>query len=151
MGPPVFSHSSTSPPQILAAERAPQLVADAITGLSREPWAVLLLINLLLLFVGCIMETLAAIIILTPVLLPVVKALGVDPLHFGVILVVNLSIGLATPPVGVNLFVAGGIARMSLERISGAIWPLIAATLVPLALTTYWPEMVLFVPRLFLQ
>ena len=136
---------------ILAAEQVPQMVAGAITAMSREPWVVLLLINLLLLFVGCIMETLAAIIILTPVLLPLVKSLGIDPLHFGVIVVANLSIGLATPPVGVNLFVAGGIAKISLERISQAVWPFVLATLIPLAITTYWPAMVLFVPRLFLR
>lgn len=136
---------------ILAAEQVPQVVASFITGLSREPWVVLLLINLLLLFVGCIMETLAAIIILTPVLLPLVKGLGIDPLHFGVIIVVNLSIGLSTPPVGVNLFVAGGIARVSLEQISRAIWPFVLATLIALTVTTYWPGMVLLVPRLFLK
>jgi tripartite ATP-independent transporter DctM subunit len=134
---------------ILAAERVPQLVAGVITALSREPWVVLLLVNILLLFVGCVMETLAAIIILTPVLLPMVKSLGIDPLHFGVIMVVNLSIGLATPPVGVNLFVAGGIAKISLERISRAVWPFVLATLIPLALTTYWPGLVLWLPGLF--
>jgi tripartite ATP-independent transporter DctM subunit len=134
---------------ILAAERVPQLVAGVITSLSREPWVVLLLVNVLLLFVGCVLETLAAIIILTPVLLPMVKALGIDPLHFGVIMVVNLSIGLATPPVGVNLFVAGGIAKVSLERISRAVWPFILATLIPLAITTYWPGLVLWLPQLF--
>jgi C4-dicarboxylate transporter DctM subunit len=134
---------------ILAAERVPQLVAGVITSVSREPWMVLILVNILLLFVGCVMETLAAIIILTPVLLPMVKALGIDPLHFGVIMVVNLSIGLATPPVGVNLFVAGGIAKISLERISRAVWPFILATLIPLAITTYWPGLVLWLPQLF--
>jgi C4-dicarboxylate transporter DctM subunit len=136
---------------ILAAEQVPQLVAGLITGFSHEPWVVILLINVLLLFVGCIMETLASIIILTPVLLPLVKGLGVDPLHFGVIMVVNLCIGLATPPVGVNLFVAGGIARVSLERISRAIWPFVVATLIALAVTSYWPSMVLLIPRYFLR
>jgi tripartite ATP-independent transporter DctM subunit len=134
---------------ILAAEQVPQLVAGVITALSREPWVVLVLVNVLLLFVGCVMETLAAIIILTPVLLPMVKSVGVDPLHFGVIMVVNLSIGLATPPVGVNLFVAGGIAKVSLERISRAVWPFVLATLIPLAITTYWPGLILWLPRLF--
>lgn len=136
---------------ILAAEQVPQLVASLITGASREPWVVILLINLLLLFVGCIMETLASIIILTPVLLPLVKGLGIDPLHFGVIMVVNLCIGLATPPVGVNLFVAGGIAKVSLEQISRAIWPFVAAAIVGLVVTSYWPSMVLLVPRYFLR
>jgi C4-dicarboxylate transporter DctM subunit len=136
---------------ILAAEQVPQLAASLITGFSREPWVVILLINLLLLFVGCIMETLASIIILTPVLLPLVKGMGIDPLHFGVIMVVNLCIGLVTPPVGVNLFVAGGIAKVSLEQISRAIWPFVGATLIGLAVTSYWPSMVLLVPRYFLR
>jgi len=136
---------------ILAADRVPQLVANLITGITRETWVVLLLINLLLLFVGCIMETLAAIIILTPVLLPLIKGLGVDPLHFGVIMTVNLCIGLVTPPVGVNLFVAGGIAKVTLEKISAAVWPFILATLVGLAITTYWPSLILSVPHLFLR
>jgi len=134
---------------ILAAEQVPQLVAGVITAVAREPWMVLLLVNILLLLVGCIMETLAAIIILTPVLLPMVQSVGVDPLHFGVVMVANLSIGLATPPVGVNLFVAGGIAKVSLERISRAVWPFVAATLIPLAVITYWPGLILWVPRLF--
>ncbi|MFB3819080.1 MAG: TRAP transporter large permease [Candidatus Methylomirabilales bacterium] len=133
---------------ILAAEQVPQLVAGVITAVARQPWVILLLVNVLLLVVGCVMETLAAIIILTPVLLPMVKSLGVDPLHFGVIMVVNLSIGLATPPVGVNLFVAGGIAKVSLERISRAVWPFVLATLIPLAITTYWPGLILWLPRL---
>ncbi len=136
---------------ILAADRVPQLVADLITGISRETWVILLLINLVLLFVGCIMETLAAIIILTPVFLPLIKGLGIDPLHFGVIMTVNLCIGLVTPPVGVNLFVAGGIAKVTLEKISAAAWPFILATLVGLAITTYWPSLILCVPRLLLK
>jgi len=136
---------------ILAAEGIPQMVADGIRSLTQNPYMVLLWINLLLLFMGCIMETLATIIILVPVLLPLVKSLGIDPLHFGVVMVVNLSIGLATPPVGVNLFVASGIAKISLEKISKAIWLFLIALLVPLALITYIPQITLRVPRLFLK
>jgi C4-dicarboxylate transporter DctM subunit len=85
------------------------------------------------------------------VLLPLIKSLGIDPLHFGVVMVVNLSIGLATPPVGVNLFVAAGIAKISLEKISKAVWLFLVALLIPLALITYIPQISLWVPRLFLK
>jgi len=136
---------------ILAAEGIPQKVAEGIRFLTQNPYFVLFWINLFLLFMGCIMETLAVIIILVPVLLPLVKSLGIDPLHFGVVMVVNLSIGLATPPVGVNLFVASGIAKVSLEKISRAIWLFLLALLVPLAVITYVPPISLWVPRVFLK
>lgn len=136
---------------IIAAEGIPQRVADGIRYLTQNPYMVLFLINIFLLFLGCVMETLAAIIITVPVLLPMVKSLGIDPLHFGVVMVVNLSIGLATPPVGVNLFVASAIAKISLEKISKAIWLFLIALLVPLALITYIPQITLWVPRLFLK
>ena len=136
---------------ILTAEGIPQKVADGIRYLTQNPYIVLFCINLLLLFMGCIMETLATIIILVPVLLPLIKSLGIDPLHFGVVMVVNLSIGLATPPVGVNLFVAAGIAKISLEKIGKAVWLFLVALLIPLALITYIPQISLWVPRLFLK
>ncbi len=136
---------------IIAAEGVPQKVADGIRYLTQNPYMVLFWINLFLLFLGCIMETLAAIIITVPVLLPLVKSLGIDPLHFGVVMVVNLSIGLATPPVGVNLFVASAIARISLEKISRGVWLFLVALLIPLALITYIPQISLWVPRFFLK
>ncbi len=136
---------------ILTAIGVPQKVADGIQHLTQNPYLVLLWINILLLFMGCIMETLATIIILVPVLLPLIKSLGIDPVHFGVVMVVNLSIGLATPPVGVNLFVASGIAKVSLEKISKTVLAFILTLLVPLGLITYFPQISLWVPRLFLR
>jgi C4-dicarboxylate transporter DctM subunit len=136
---------------IIAALGVPQKVADGIQYLTQNPYMVLFWINLFLLFLGCVMETLAAIIITVPVLLPLVKSLGIDPLHFGVVMVVNLSIGLATPPVGVNLFVASAIAKISLEKISKGVWLFLVALLVPLALITYIPQISLWIPRLFLK
>ena len=136
---------------IIAAEGIPQKVADGIHYLTQNPYMVLFWINLFLLFLGCVMETLAAILITVPVLVPLVKSLGIDPLHFGVVMVVNLSIGLATPPVGVNLFVASAIAKISLEKISKAVWLFLVALLVPLAVITYIPQLSLWVPRLFLK
>jgi C4-dicarboxylate transporter DctM subunit len=136
---------------IIAAEGIPQKVADGIHYLTQNPYMVLFWINLFLLFLGCVMETLAAILITVPVLVPLVKSLGIDPLHFGVVMVVNLSIGLATPPVGVNLFVASAIAKISLEKISKAVWLFLIALLIPLALITYIPQISLWVPKLFLK
>lgn len=136
---------------IIAAEGIPQKVADGIRFLTQNPYMVLFWINLFLLFLGCFMETLAAIIITVPVLLPLVKSMGIDPLHFGVVMVVNLSIGLATPPVGVNLFVASAIAKIPLEKISKSIWLFLVALLVPLGLITYIPQISLWVPRFFLK
>lgn len=136
---------------IIAAEGIPQKVAEGIRYLTQNPYMVLFWINLFLLFLGCVMETLAAIIITVPVLLPLVKSMGIDPLHFGVVMVVNLSIGLATPPVGVNLFVASAIAKISLEKISKVIWLFLVALLIPLALITYIPQISLWVPRFFLK
>ena len=136
---------------IIAAEGIPQKVADGIHYLTQNPYMVLFWINLFLLFLGCVMETLAAILITVPVLVPLVKSLGIDPLHFGVVMVVNLSIGLATPPVGVNLFVASAIAKISLEKISKAVWLFLIALLIPLALITYIPQISLWLPKLFLK
>ena len=101
---------------------------------------ILLLINVLLLIVGTFMEALAAIVILTPILLPVVTGVGVSPLHFGVIIVINLAIGFVTPPVGVNLFVASGVAKAKLEKIAGMALPMIGLMLLVLLLCTYFPQ-----------
>ena len=115
-------------------------IVRGILGLTTSKIIVLLLINVLLLIVGTFMEALAAIVILTPILLPVVTGVGVTPLHFGVIIVVNLAIGFITPPVGVNLFVASGVARARLERISGMALPMIALMLLVLLICTYLPQ-----------
>ena len=97
-------------------------------------------INLLLLIVGTFMEALAAIVILTPILLPIVTGVGVSPLHFGIIIVVNLAIGFITPPVGVNLFVASGISKSKLANLSKSVLPMIGLMLLVLLLITYVPE-----------
>ena len=125
---------------IMTIEDVPGTIARGILGLTKSKIIVLLLINVLLLIVGTFMEALAAIVILTPILLPVVTGVGVTPLHFGVIIVVNLAIGFITPPVGVNLFVASGVARARLERISGMALPMIALMLLVLLICTYLPQ-----------
>ncbi|MCC8189733.1 MAG: TRAP transporter large permease [Planctomycetes bacterium] len=132
--------------RILTMEQIPTRVAQIITSLTDSKILILLMINGLLLIVGCFMETLAAILILAPILLPVVRLVGVDPVHFGIIMIVNLAIGFITPPLGVNLFVAAGIARLSLEEVCRSIIVPLAVMLVVLVLITYVPALSLAVP-----
>jgi len=131
---------------IMTMERIPYTVAEFITGITSNKILLLLIINLLLLVVGMFMDTLASIIILTPILLPIVTSVGIDPIHFGVIMVVNLAIGFVTPPVGVNLFVASGIGKVKIETLSKNVLPLLASMLIVLLLTTYIPALCLTLP-----
>ena len=133
---------------LLTAERIPDAIASGILGLTQSKIAVLMLINVLLLIVGCLMETQAAIIILTPIFLPIVTSLGVDPVHFGIIMVVNLAIGMSTPPLGVNLFVACGVAKITIEQIMKAIVWLLIANIIALLLVTYIEPVSMFIPNL---
>lgn len=133
---------------LCASQQIPQLLSDSLLSITDNKLVILLLINLLLLFVGTWLETTAAIIIFTPILLPVITAIGVDPVHFGVIMVVNLAIGLFTPPVGVCLFIACGIAGISISESLKALFPFFIATLLVLLLITYVPELVTFLPDL---
>lgn len=126
--------------RVLTIERIPVMIAQAMVSLTDSHVLILLLINALFLFVGMFMETLAAIIILTPILLPVVVAVGVDPVHFGIIMIVNLAIGMVTPPVGVNLFVGARIGGVSLEKAAGGAMVFIGSMLAILLLITYVPS-----------
>ncbi|WP_108820599.1 TRAP transporter large permease [Pseudovibrio sp. Alg231-02] len=134
--------------RLLTLERIPVEVADMIIQLSDNPIIVLLLINIMLLIVGMFMETIASIIIFTPILLPIVQHLGVDPVHFGVIMTVNLAIGFCTPPLGANLFVATGVAEVSLESLVKAILPFLLSMFVMLMVVTYLPQVTMFLPSL---
>lgn len=135
--------------RLITLARIPTELAATITSLSDNPIMILLLINLLLLVIGMFMETISSIIIMTPILLPVATALGVDPIVFGVILTVNLAIGFCTPPLGVNLFVASGISKVSIEQLSRAILPFFVGMIVLLMLITYVPAISLFLPSLW--
>jgi C4-dicarboxylate transporter DctM subunit len=134
---------------LLASEEIPHSVTDAILALTHNKILILLLINILLLIIGTFMETTASLIILTPVLLPLMLKIGVDPLHFGVILVLNLVIGLTTPPVGVCLFVACAIGQTNLERLSRAILPFLVASIAVLIICTYWEGLIMAIPKFF--
>ena len=131
----------------LAYEQVPQLVSEAMIGLSSNPLMVLLLINLLLLMVGVFMDMTPAVLIFTPIFLPVVVALGMDPVHFGIVLIANLCIGLCTPPVGTCLFVACGVGRTSLARVVPPMIPFFIAMVAALLLITYWPALSLALPQ----
>lgn len=135
---------------ILTSEQIPQLVAQGVLSISTNKIIVLILINILLLFVGTFMETIAALVILFPILLEVVKPLGVDPIQFGVIVVLNLIIGLTTPPVGVCLFVASSIGKIPMWEAIKAIIPFLLISLVVLGLVTFIPSISLFLPKLIL-
>lgn len=135
--------------RVITLAQIPADLAGWLTGLSDNPIIILLLINVLLLIIGMFMETISSIIIMTPILLPVATALGVDPIAFGVIMTVNLAIGFCTPPLGVNLFVASGISGVSIEKLSRAILPFFAGMIVLLMLITYVPSLSLALPALW--
>lgn len=134
---------------VITMNQLPAKLASIFLSSSYNPVIILLCINLLLLVVGCFMEISAACIILTPILLPIATSIGIDPVHFGIIMCVNLAIGLATPPVGPTLYVACRIADCSIAEISKAILPYLIATVIALLLITFIPELSLTLPRLF--
>jgi tripartite ATP-independent transporter DctM subunit len=134
--------------QVMALEHLPRTVAGYILDITDNKYTYLLLVNILLLFMGMIMETSASVILLAPILLPIAVQLGIHPLHFALVMLVNLNIGLITPPVGVCLFAASPMAGISIEKISKAVFPFICAEVFALMLLTYIPELVLVVPRM---
>lgn len=132
--------------RVITLAQIPADLATTLTNLSDNPIIILLLINLLLLVIGMFMETISSIIIMTPILLPVAIALGVDPIAFGVIMTVNLAIGFCTPPLGVNLFVASSISGVSIEQLSRGILPFFMGMIALLILITYVPAISLALP-----
>jgi C4-dicarboxylate transporter, DctM subunit len=129
---------------ILTREQIPLSITNALLAISDNPIIVLIIINLILLIVGTFLETSAAIIIMAPILLPVTTAVGIDPVHFGIIMVVNLAIGFITPPVGINLFVASNIANLRLEKIVRAIIPFLIILIIDIIIISFVPELSLF-------
>lgn len=134
---------------LLSYLKVPALLAEAIFMVSREPWVVLLAINALLIMLGMLMDMGVLILILTPILLPIVKSIGVDPIHFGVVLLINLGIGLCTPPVGTSLIVGCSIAPTSIERTTRVLVPFYVVMIAVLMLVTYVPAVSLGLPSLF--
>tara|TARA_R110000765_G_scaffold6939_6_gene22657 strand:- start:1192 stop:2490 length:1299 start_codon:yes stop_codon:yes gene_type:complete len=133
----------------LSYENIPQDISTGLLSLSDNKIVILLIINLLLLFVGIFMDMTPAVLIFTPIFLPVVTKLGLDPVHFGIIMVLNLCIGLCTPPVGSVLFVGVGVAKTTIEKVFKPLLPLFIAMIVALFLVTYIPQLSLWLPSLF--
>jgi C4-dicarboxylate transporter DctM subunit len=134
---------------VFAYDSIPTKVAAAMLSVSKDPIILLLMINVFLLLLGLFLEPLAAMILSMPVLLTVIKIIGIDPTHFGVVVVLNLVIGLATPPVGLCLFIVCAIGKVQLEEVSRAALPMLAICVLVLMLVTFIPEITLFVPSLF--
>jgi len=132
---------------VLTTERIPQHIAETIIAMGMAPWQFLIVVNLLLLVAGMFMEPTGIIMILAPILFPIAEKMGIDPVHLGIIMVVNLEIGMITPPVGLNLFVTSGITGMSIGRVVRAALPWTVILLVFLAIVTYIPIISTFLPR----
>jgi tripartite ATP-independent transporter DctM subunit len=134
---------------VLASQQVPQRLSTFFLSLGSSPYVVLFLVNLFLFIVGMFMETGAAVILLAPILHPALVSIGLHPLHVGLVFVLNLSIGLITPPVGVCLFVACTIAKISIEKLTRAVLPFLFVEVAVLFLVSFLPEIILFVPRIF--
>jgi len=137
--------------KILTMEQIPNMVTNAIISFTDNKIMILLLINILLLIVGCFMDTTPAIMVLSPILLPVAVSVGLNPVHFGIIMVVNLAIGFITPPLGINLFVASRIGRAPLETVTNGIIPFIIVMIICLMFITYIPQISLCLPSVFMK
>jgi tripartite ATP-independent transporter DctM subunit len=133
---------------VLTQARITEYLAGGLLAISDNPIVILILINLILLIVGCFMETIAAITILVPVFLPITTQLGIDPVHFGIVMVLNLMIGLLTPPVGMVIYILSRVANMPLTQAIKAVLPFLTPLLVVLALITFIPEVTLYLPSL---
>ena len=131
--------------------RMPDLASQAITSLSDNPVVLILLINLILLFLGCIMDMAPIILIATPILLPLAESIGIDPVQFGIIIVLNCGIGLLTPPVGTVLFIGSAVSKVSIERIVKATFPFYLCMIVTLLIVSFVPQASLLLPSLFMQ
>ena len=134
---------------MLSFEMVPQTIAAWMTSLTKNPLVFLLIVNIFLLIVGMFMDGIAALIILVPIFTPIIATYGIDPVHFGVIICINLTIGLLTPPVGAGLYIASSLGNVKLELLIKAIWPFLIASLIALMVITYWPDMVLWLPSIF--
>jgi len=133
---------------LMTRERIPVILTEFITSISESPIVILLLILLLLLIVGMFIDAISSVVVLTPILLPITSSIGIDPIHFGVVMVTALSIGYVTPPLGVNLFVASGIGKISFEKVSIAIIPFLIMLIVALLIIAFVPGLSLFIPNL---
>ncbi len=133
---------------VLTTERIPQAITEQIVAMGMAPWQFLIVVNVLLLIAGNFMEPTGIILILAPILFPIATRLGIDPVHLGIIMVVNMEIGMVTPPVGLNLFVTSGITNMSIVEVVRAAFPWLSVLLIFLVIITYVPWLSLVLPNL---
>ena len=133
---------------VMAFEDIPQNVSAGLLSISDNPIIIMLIINLLLLFVGIFMDMTPAVLIFTPIFLPVVEQMGVDPIHFGIIMITNLCIGLCTPPVGTVLFVGCGVANVKIQDVLKPLLPLFIVMIIGLLLITFVPAISLWLPKI---
>jgi C4-dicarboxylate transporter DctM subunit len=139
---------STTFAWIVTVERVPQMITEWILAATQNPWVFLLFTNVLMLIVGMFIDATPAMITFTPILYPIAQKLGIDPVHFGIVMVTNLGVGFVTPPVGSCLFVASAIGETTIDEVFKPLLPFLAVMIVALILITYWPGMTLFIPRL---
>jgi len=132
---------------IMTNEGIPQTLADWMLGNGLGPITFLLAVNVILLLAGNFMEPSSIVLIFAPILFPVAVKLGIDPIHFGILMTVNMEVGMCHPPVGLNLYVASGITRMGITELTVAVWPWLLSMLVFLVVVTYWPGLSLWLPR----
>jgi C4-dicarboxylate transporter DctM subunit len=129
---------------ILTINGVPQAITGGLTGLNLPPWGFLMAVNVILLIVGCFLDPTSAIIVLTPLFMPPVKALGIDPIHFGIVMTVNIAIGMFTPPFGLNIFVAQSVLGVPLDTIYRGVLPFAVVQIAALLIITYWPGLSLY-------
>jgi tripartite ATP-independent transporter DctM subunit len=134
---------------VMSYENIPQEISNTLLSISDNPIVILIIINLILLFVGVFMDMTPAVLIFTPIFLPIVTELGMDPIHFGIIMIMNLCIGLCTPPVGSVLFVGCSVADLKIQQVIKPLLPLFLVMIAVLLLITYFPELTLWLPRQF--
>jgi len=134
---------------LVANMRIGEVVVSGVTAITQNPWMILFLMNLFFLIVGCLMDPLAGMLIFIPVIMIMIKHVHIDPVHFGLVVVLNLMIGLLTPPVGYLLFMSAEMAEVSIDAVIREVTPLLIALLAVLVISTYWPGMVMFIPNLF--
>jgi C4-dicarboxylate transporter DctM subunit len=136
---------------LMTSENIPQHMADWMVAQGFGPVAFLLVVNVLLLLAGNVMEPSSIILIMAPILFPVAMKLGIDPIHFGILITVNMEVGMCHPPVGLNLYVASGITKMGITELTVAVWPWLLTMLLFLGVVTYWPAMSTFLPNLLMK
>ena len=136
---------------LMTSENIPQAMADWMVGQGFGPVVFLLVVNVLLLLAGNVMEPSSIILIMAPILFPVAMKLGIDPIHFGILITVNMEVGMCHPPVGLNLYVASGITKMGITELTVAVWPWLLTMLIFLIVVTYWPGLSTFLPNLLLK